>query len=116
MKIRLNRELYDRAAQCAKDVDEPVGRWLGLCLREVNRSKSEAWQRESGVVVADNLLSATREDSVVATITELKEAAGSAEIRQAIAIGVMFCESRMRPRQPAALREGVDYFIGKNEW
>lgn len=105
-KVRMNRELYERAAVCARAVDETVSRWLDLCTRPNNLYRAQA----AGVAIPDELISATRE-SVVATVDGAHE--DHAVLRRCVAAVVLWCESRRLPPVACKLREGVDYFVDR---
>ena len=103
-KVRMDRDLYERAAVCARAVDETVSRWLDLCTRPHNLYRAQA----AGVAIPDEWLSATRE-GVVATV----DGAHSDQdvLRRCVAVVVLWCESRRLPPVECPLREGVDYFL-----
>ncbi len=103
-KVRMSRELYARAAECAREVDEPVSRWMDLCTRPCNLRRVQA----DGVAIPDERLSATRE-GVVATVDG--EHSDHDVLRRCVAAVVLWCESRRLPPVTCALREGVDYFV-----
>ena len=107
-KVRMSRDLYERAAQCARDVDETVSRWLELCTRPHNLYRAQA----AGVAIPDELISATRE-SVVATVDGAHEDHGL--LRLCVATVVLWCESRRLPPVKCALREGVDYYLERGD-
>ena len=103
-KVRMDRELYERAAACARDVDETVSRWLDLCTRTNNLYRAQA----SGVAIPDEWLAATR-SGVVATVDG--EHADHDVLRRCVAAVVLWCESRRLPPVECPLREGVDYYL-----
>jgi hypothetical protein len=107
-KVRMSRDLYERAAQCARDVDETVSRWLDLCTRPNNLYRAQA----AGVAIPDELISATRE-SVVATVDGAHEDHGL--LRLCVATVVLWCESRRLPPVVCPMREGVDYYLEHGE-
>jgi hypothetical protein len=107
-KVRMDRELYERAAGCARAVDETVSRWLDLCTRPHNLYRAQA----AGVAIPDKWLSATRE-GVVATVDG--EHADHDVLRRCVAVVVLWCESRRLPPVECALREGVDYYLERGE-
>ena len=107
-KVRMSRDLYDRAARCASDVDESVSRWIALCIRSKNLHRAYA----AGVAVSDEMLSATR-GCVVATVDG--EHGDHALLRLCVAMVVLFCESWRLPPFECGLREGVDYFVESGE-
>jgi len=107
-KVRMCRDLYERAARCAADVDESVSRWISLCVRPKNLHRAYA----AGVVVPDEMLSATR-GCVVATVEGVHE--DHALLRLCVAMVVLFCESRRLPPVGVAMREGVDYYVERGE-
>ncbi len=107
-KVRMNRDLYERAAVCARSVDETISRWLDLCTRPNNIYRAQA----AGVAIPDEWLSATR-GGVVATVD-----GGHADhdvLRRCVAAVVLWCESRRLPPVECALREGVDYLVERGE-
>ena len=103
-KVRMDRDLYERAAVCARAVDETVSRWLDLCTRPHNLYRAQA----AGAAIPDEWLSATRE-GVVATVDG--EHADHDVLRRCVATVVLWCESRRLPPVECPLREGVDYFL-----
>jgi hypothetical protein len=107
-KVRMDRELYERAAVCAREVDETVSRWLYLCTRPNNLYRAQA----AGVAIPDAWLSATRE-GVVATVDGAHE--DHDVLRRCVAAVVLWCESRRLPPVACALREGVDYLVDRGE-
>lgn len=107
-KVRMSRDLYERAAVCAHEVDETLSRWMELCTRPVNRNRALA----AGVAIPDELLSAAR-GSVVATVDGVHE--DHALLRLCVAMAVAWCESRRLPPFECTLREGVDYYLERNE-
>ena len=107
-KVRMNRDLYERAARCASDVDESVSRWIALCMRPKNLHRAYA----AGVAVSDELISATR-GCVVATVDG--DHVDHALLRLCVAMVVLFCESRRLPPFECGLREGVDYFVERDD-
>lgn len=107
-KVRMDRDLYERAAVCARAVDETVARWLDLCTRPHNVYRAQA----AGVAIPDAWLSATRE-GVVATVD-----GGHADhdvLRRCVATVVLWCESRRLPPVECTMREGVDYYLERGE-
>ena len=103
-KVRMARELYERAAVCAREVDETVSRWMELCTRPGHLERAQA----AGVAVPDEWLSATR-DGVVATVDG--EHADHGRLRLCVATVVLWCESRRLPPVECPMREGVDYYL-----
>ena len=103
-KVRMDRELYERAAVCAREVDETVSRWLDLCTRTNNLYRAQA----AGVAIPDAWLSAPRE-GVVATVDG--EHADHDVLRRCVAAVVLWCESRRLPPVVCPMREGVDYYL-----
>ena len=108
-KVRMSRELYERAAVCAREVDETVTRWLYLCTRPNNLYRAQA----AGVAIPDEWLSATRE-GVVATVDG--EHADHDVLRRCVATVVLWCESRRLPPVVCPMREGVDYLVDRGEF
>ena len=107
-KVRMSRDLYERAAVCARAVDETVSRWLDLCTRPGNFGRAQA----AGVAIPDEWLSATRE-GVVATVDGAH--ADHDGLRRCAAAVVLWCESRRLPPVECLLREGVDYYLERGE-
>lgn len=107
-KVRMSRELYARAAECAREVDETVSRWMDLCTRPGNLRRAGA----DGVAIPDGLISATR-GGVVATVDGEHEDHGL--LRRCVAAVVLWCESRRLPPVACELREGVDYYVEDGE-
>ena len=107
-KVRMDRDLYERAARCACDVNEAVSRWLDLCTRPRNLYRAQA----AGVAIPDEWLSATRE-GVVATVDG--EHADHDVLRRCVAVVVLWCESRRLPPVECPMREGVDYYLERGE-
>ncbi|MEI7902768.1 MAG: hypothetical protein WCK89_21180 [bacterium] len=103
-KVRMDRDLYERAAICARAVDETVSRWLDLCSRTHNLNRAQA----AGVAIPDEWLSATRE-GVVATVDG--NHADHDVLRRCVAAVVLWCESRRLPAVVCSMREGVDYYL-----
>ena len=103
-KVRMSRDLYERAAVCAREVDETASRWMELCTRPGHLERAQA----AGVAVPDEWLSATR-DGVVATVDG--EHADHGRLRLCVATVVLWCESRRLPPVECPMREGVDYLI-----
>lgn len=101
-KIRMSRELYRRAAACARAAGEPLGRWMRLCTLDANYSRAQ------GVAIPENLTVATRAD-VVATVQG--EHPDPDETRRRIAAVTIRCEACGSVPDAAAPREGVDYFL-----
>lgn len=107
-KVRMSRDLYERAARCASDVDETVSRWIALCMKPKNVHLAYA----AGVAVSDEMISATR-GCVVATVDGDHE--DHALVRLCVAMMVLFCEARRLPPVVCGLREGVDYLVENGE-
>lgn len=107
-KVRMSRELYERAAQCAREVDESVSRWMELCTRPGHLARARA----VGVTVPAEWLVASRE-SVVATVDGAHADHGL--LRLSVAAGVLWCEARRLPAFTCELREGVDYLVDREE-
>ena len=103
-KVRMDRDLYERAAVCARSVDETVSRWLDLCTRPHNLYRAQS----AGVAIPDEWLSATRE-GVVATVDGAHEDHGL--LRLCVATVVLWCELGRLPPVVCPMREGVDYFL-----
>ena len=106
-KVRMSRELYERAAQCAREVDETVSRWMELCTRPGHLERAQA----ASASIPAELLSAPR-DGVVATVDG--EHADHGRLRLCVATVVLWCESRRLPPVVCPMREGVDYFMERD--
>jgi len=107
-KVRMSRELYERAAQCAREVDETVSRWMELCTRPGHLERAQA----AGRPVPAEWHGAPR-DSVVATVDGAH--ADHGRLRLCVATVVLWCESRRLPPVECPMREGVDYFVERGE-
>ncbi len=107
-KVRMSRELYERAAVCAREVDETVSRWMELCTRPGQLERAQA----AGVAVPDEWLTAAR-GGVVATVDGAH--ADHGRLRLCVAAVVLRCEARRPPPVECALREGVDYYVDRRE-
>ncbi len=103
MKLRLNRDLHDRARACADAVGDTLTTWI--CIASRCRRKG----RLDDVAIPPEMLSATRADAVI-TISSIQE--DPAWLRESIAIAVLHCEARYKPFH-TDLIEGRDYIIGK---
>lgn len=103
-KVRMSRELYERAAVCARDVDETVSRWMELCTRPGHLERAQV----GSVIIPPDWLSAAR-DSVVATVDG--EHTDHGRLRRCVAVVVLWCESRRLPPVECPMREGVDYYL-----
>jgi len=103
-KVRMDRDLYERAAVCARAVDETVSRWLDLCTRPHNLYRAQA----AGVAIPDAWLSASRA-GVVATVDGAHE--DHDVLRRCVAVVVLWCEARRLPPVECQMREGLDYLI-----
>ena len=107
-KVRMSRELYERAALCAREVDETVSRWMELCTRPRHLERAQAPSRP----VPSDWLGAPR-DSVVATVDG--EHADHGRLRLCVATVVLWCESRRLSPVECPMREGVDYYVERDE-
>lgn len=107
-KVRMSRDLYERAAQCAREVDESVSRWMELCTRPGHLERSQA---ASASIPAEWLLAPR--DGVVATVDG--EHADHCRLRLCVATVVLWCESRRLPPVVCSMREGVDYYMEHGE-
>jgi len=106
MKLRLCRDLHERARACAEAVGDPLAGWIALAVR-VRRAG-----RLDGVAVPPDLLSATRESAVIS----LPGTDGESPewLRETIAMAVITCEPLNPPPYTPPLIEGRDYIIGKD--
>ena len=107
-KVRMSRELYERAAQCAREVNETVSHWMELCTRPGHLERAQA----AGRPVPAEWLGAPR-DTVVATVDGAH--ADHGRLRLCVATVVLWCESRRLPPVECPMREGVDYFVERGE-
>ena len=108
MKLRISRELHERAKGCADAVGEPLTRWCWLAVRAAGRGKF------AGVADDEILVDATRDGSTVVTVHECGTIDADG-YRRGIAAAVLFCEAR-NPRPVATgLVEGRDYLVAKGE-
>ena len=112
-KVRISRELYGRACECAAEVQEPVGRWMRLAQLPAHVERAERHLAAAGVVIPVALMLATREDSVCATVQVAVE--DGARWRRNVAAGVVYCEMIRPPAVVSPLREGVDYLVERWE-
>lgn len=106
MKIRIEKQLVDRARTCADAVGLTLAEWCGLALRNL---------RKGVVSVADagKLKNATRCGSVVCTLPG--DQGDVDDMRKAVMAAVLHCESVRVPPFSTPLVEGRDYIIG-GEW
>lgn len=106
MKIRIEKQLIDRAKICADAVDAPLSAWCGLALRTMRKSVIN-------VAISEKCKNATRGGSVVCTLPG--DQADADDMRKAIQAAVLHCESvRVQPFL-TPLVEGRDYVVAR-EW
>ena len=103
-KVRMSRDLYERAAVCAREVDETASRWMELCTRPGHLERAQA----ASASIPAEWLSAPR-DGVVATVDGVH--ADHDVLRRCVASVVLWCEARRLPPVECPMREGVDYFL-----
>lgn len=111
-KVRINRGLYNRASECATAVCEPVGRWMWLCQMPATQARASEFLAKAGVSVPLNLVVATRDGSLSATVDGTIEDAD--HFRQNVAAAVLYCELTRPPAFKTDKFEGVDYIIEKD--
>lgn len=106
MKIRIEKQLIERAKLCADAVDLTLAAWCGLALRTM---------RKDGLNVAtmEKIKNATRGGSVVCTLPG--DQADADDMRKAIQAAVLHCEARRLVPFSTPLVAGRDYIIG-GEW
>jgi len=102
MKLRINRELHDRARRCADAIGEPLSEFVRLAV--LNHDKG----RLASVAPETKLQSATRESAVI-TIGEI--AHEPTIIREAIARAVAYAEPLIPPPFQTKMLEGKDYIV-----
>ena len=105
-KVRIDRDVYNRARVCADDIGVPLSDWVG---RAVKRHRSDNPFR---VADCPQRISATR-SSVVATLPELE--GDENFIREAIYAAVCYCEKTRPPSFVTKLIAGHDYYIENQE-
>lgn len=105
MKLRLNRELHERAADCAQAIGEPLSEYVRCCVI--------AWKKRKlkGVAVPAELVSATRQESTVITIGD--SGLTPHNTRRAIAAATVDAESKRPAPFGTDLIAGRDYIIGE---
>ena len=105
MKLRISRDLHDRARACADAVGDRLSYWTALAVR-ARRSG-----RLPDVAIPLETQSATRESAVIS----LPGISGDdpAWLRQTLAMAVLYCEARNPKPFTPALVEGRDFIIGK---
>ena len=108
MKLRINNELYARLQGCAEAIGEPVSEFARLAVVNLAKGKTKR------VAVPMKLMTATRKESTVMTITStIVEEKHPMDVRLAIAKAVIFAESRAIPHFNTNLIEGHDFIINK---
>lgn len=106
MKIRIEKNLIERAKICADAVDSTLSAWCGLALRTM---------KKGGINVAtlEKFKNATRVGSVVCTLPG--EQSEADDMRKAIYAAVLHCESVRVAPFSTSLVEGRDYIVAQ-EW
>jgi hypothetical protein len=106
VKIRVEKQLLDRARVCADAVDASLSSWCGLALRVF---------RKGGFPVASDEIckNATRGGSVVCTLPG--DQSDADDMRRAIQAAVAHCEAVRGTPFSTPLVEGRDYIVG-GEW
>jgi len=105
-KLRLNRELHERALECADAIHEPFAEFARLCILHWSRGALR------DVATPSRVLSATDGDAVVSLYdTDLP----GSELRRAIAAGVIDAERRRPPAFRTDKIEGVHYLVEAGE-
>ena len=105
MKIRIERDLLNRARSCADDIGTSLSDWSGRALRLYRRGQF------AGVANAEMRGVATRSGSVVCSLPG--DAGEADEMRAALAACVAYCEARRPPPFATPLVAGRDYIIAK---
>ena len=103
-KLRLNRELHERARTQAAIIRESLVDLIGLAV--INFRKG----RTIHVALDESLLSATR-DSVMMTLDKDIRTDDQAEARRALAAAVIHMEAVNPPPFNPGMMEGRDYYI-----
>ena len=104
MKLRISRELHQRARACADAVGDRLCVWCHLAVKSARKGTF------IGVAYNEKLLNATRENSTVITLHGDLE---PESYRRIIAMAVAFCESRNPP--PFTPPAGLKFIIAKQE-
>jgi hypothetical protein len=102
VKIRIKRDLYNRAKACADDVYASLYEWSGRAVKLLRTGKLDS------VAIPKQSKIATRKGSIVATLFDAKD---ENELRTALEKAVVLCEGRNPKRLYTPLREGVDYTV-----
>lgn len=102
MKLRVSKELHERARACADCIEIRLAEFARRAVLHDSRGTF------ADVVAPSKLLSATRESSTVITIADLGE---PDVVRLALARGVLYAESRNPRPFRTDLREGIDYLV-----
>jgi len=103
MKLRIHKDLHQRAKQCAENVGDNLSEWIKLCVKNHTAGSLPR------VAPCAKSISATRQDSVVITIPGMQ--ADPDMVRCATYSGVVYAEARALPTfHPPAVR-GIDYFV-----
>jgi hypothetical protein len=106
MKLRLSRDLHDRARVCADAVGDRLSVWIGLTIRARRAG------RLPDVAVSPEMSSATRDSAVIS----LPGISGEdpSWLRDTIAAAVLYCEERNPKPFIPTLVEGRDFIIERN--
>lgn len=106
MKIRIEKDLLERARICAQEVDATLSDWAGRALRMFRAGKL-------GRVAKTKTRKGATRASVVATLPgEPKDAD---DMRAALLAAVLYCEARRPAPFTTHLREGQDYLVEEQE-
>jgi hypothetical protein len=104
VKLRVSRELHERAKACADAVDARLCAWSQLAIKKARTGVF------IGVALDESLLVTTRENSTVITVDGEVEADS---YRRVLALAVGFCEARNpKPFIPPA---GLRFIIAEQE-
>lgn len=103
MKVRIERTLLARARVCSDAVGAPLSEWAGRALKRLRAGTL------ARVATSENIRSATRAGSVVATLPGCP--ADADDMRAALESAVAFCESRRLPDFKTPHVEGRDYLV-----
>lgn len=101
-RLRVSREMHERAKVCAESIDESLCEWVRRCIVQ--------WKKGilHPVPELHDFDSTTYQGAVISIYQTGLE---PEVVRDAIAAGIIFCESRRpAPFKPAGV-EGVDYLV-----
>jgi len=108
MKLRIEKQLLDRARLCADEVDTTLSNWATRALRHYHDGKVKR------VAIPEKRKNATRTGSVVCTLPGDQSQAD--EMRAALEAAVIHCEKVRVPPVKISLVAGRDYVVAKGEW